>query len=295
MEIREGASTLATFGYDPLGRRVVRTEGSTTTHYLYDGQNAVQETVGSQVNPILTGLGVDQRFARNDSGGRAYYLTDHLGSTRGLTNGAGELLQRYDYTPYGQLQASAGSATNPYRYTGREQDESGLYYYRARYYSPDMGRFISEDSYGFASGDVNFYAYALGNPISYSDPSGHIAWFALLPLIWAGVEIALSIHDAIDTGRILMDPCATSEQKTAAASLFVVGVFMPGAGMVSDPGSSQVSRCMEIRSSAPFVGLGSCQRKPRQIPAVARVPRGDQSAALKRKTDPRAGQFSSTH
>lgn len=229
VEIREGASTLATFGYDPLGRRVVRTEGGVTTQYLYDGQNAVQEMVGGTVNPILTGPSVDQRFARNDTSGRVYYLTDQLGSTRGLTNGVGELLQRYDYTPYGQLQASAGSANNPYRYTGREQDESGLYYYRARYYSPDMGRFISEDSYGFASGDANFYAYALGNPISYNDPSGHIAWFAI-PLIWGGIEIALSIYDAYDTGRTLLDPCATIGQKTVAASLFVAGIFLPGGG-----------------------------------------------------------------
>ncbi len=80
-------------------------------------------------------------------------------------------------------------------------------YYRAHYYSPDMGRFISEDSYGFASGDVNFYAYALGNPISYSDPSGHIAWFVVL--IWAGIEIALSIYDALREERhfwILVKP-----------------------------------------------------------------------------------------
>lgn len=229
VEIREGASTLATFGYDPLGRRVVRTEGGVTTQYLYDGQNAVQETVGSTANPILTGLGVDQRFARNDASGRAYYLTDQLGSTRALTNGAGDLLQRYDYTPYGQLQASAGSANNPYRYTGREQDESGLYYYRARYYSPDMGRFISEDSYGFASGDLNFYAYALGNPISYNDPSGHIAWFAI-PLIWGGIEIALSMYDAYDTGRTLLDPCETTEAKVLSAVGFGVGLIAPGAG-----------------------------------------------------------------
>ncbi|EMR4107299.1 RHS repeat-associated core domain-containing protein [Stenotrophomonas maltophilia] len=93
----------------------------------------------------------------------------------------------------------------------RHPTKSGLYYYRAHYYSPDMGRFISEDSYGFASGDVNFYAYALGNPISYSDPSGDIAWFVVLPLIWAGIEIALSIYDAIERGKTLLDSCETTE------------------------------------------------------------------------------------
>ncbi|WP_152246868.1 hypothetical protein [Xanthomonas sp. LMG 12462] len=114
MEIREGTSTIAAFGYDPLGRRVARTEGGVATQYLYDGQNAVQEAVGNSANPILTGLGVDQRFARNGAGGRTYYLTDQLGSTRGLTNASGDLVERYDYTPYGQLQNAPSGSTNPY-------------------------------------------------------------------------------------------------------------------------------------------------------------------------------------
>ncbi|KAB7765680.1 type IV secretion protein Rhs [Xanthomonas sp. LMG 12462] len=230
VEIREGSSTIAAFGYDPLGRRVARTEGGVATQYLYDGQNAVQEAIGNSANPILTGLGVDQRFARNGASGRTYYLTDQLGTTRGLTNTSGDLVERYDYTPYGQLQNAPSGSTNPYRYTGREQDQSGLYYYRARYYSPDMGRFISEDSYGFASGDANFYAYALGNPISYNDPSGHIAWFVLVPLIWGGIEVALSLYDAYDTGRTLLDPCETTQAKVAAVAGFGIGFIAPGGG-----------------------------------------------------------------
>nr|WP_208413305.1 RHS repeat-associated core domain-containing protein [Xanthomonas cannabis] len=158
-----------------------------------------------------------------------YYLTDNLGSTRALTNATGAVVRRYDYTPYGQAQATGGSSDNPYQYTGRELDKSGLQYYRARYYSPEMGRFISEDSYGFASGDANFYAYALGNPVSFNDPSGHIAWVAV-PVIWAGIEFAVSVYDAYDTGKTLLDPCATTGQKITAASLFVVGVGLPGGG-----------------------------------------------------------------
>ena len=59
-------------------------------------QNAGQEQVGSTVNPVLTGLGIDQRFARNDVNGRSYYLTDHLGNTRALTDASGNVTQRYD-------------------------------------------------------------------------------------------------------------------------------------------------------------------------------------------------------
>nr|WP_202863427.1 RHS repeat-associated core domain-containing protein [Xanthomonas campestris] len=158
-----------------------------------------------------------------------YYLTDNLGSTRALTNAEGAVVRRYDYTPYGQAQATGGSSDNPYQYTGRELDKSGLQYYRARYYSPEMGRFISEDSYGFAGGDANFYAYTLGNPVSFNDPSGHIAWFAI-PVIWAGIEFALSAYDAYDTGKTLMDPCASTNTKVLSASMFAAGLFLPGGG-----------------------------------------------------------------
>ncbi|MDH4910202.1 RHS repeat-associated core domain-containing protein [Xanthomonas euvesicatoria] len=158
-----------------------------------------------------------------------YYLTDNLGSTRALTNATGAVVRRYDYTPYGQAQATGGSSDNPYQYTGRELDKSGLQYYRARYYSPEMGRFISEDSYGFAGGDANFYAYALGNPVSFNDPSGHIAWVAI-PVIWAGVELGLSVYDAYDTGKTLMDPCASTNTKLFSAGMFLVGLGLPGGG-----------------------------------------------------------------
>ncbi|MCW0410838.1 hypothetical protein NB709_000714 [Xanthomonas sacchari] len=139
--------------------------------YLYDGLDAVQETQGGTVNPILTGLGIDERYVRNEASGRAYFLSDALGSTRALTNASGSLIQRYDYTPYGQTSQASAGTTNPYQYTGRERDASGLYYYRARYYAPSLGRFLSEDPIGLAGG-VNPYAYVRGRPVVLTDPLG---------------------------------------------------------------------------------------------------------------------------
>ncbi|WP_267103182.1 RHS repeat-associated core domain-containing protein [Xanthomonas sacchari] len=162
---------MASFSYDALGRRIAKTEGGTTTQYLYDGLDAVQETQGGTVNPILTGPGIDQRFARNDNGGRTYFLTDLLGSTRLLTDTAGTAVQRYDYDPYGATTQSSASFTNPYQYTGRERDANGLYYYRARYYKPEWARFIGEDPIGLAGGS-NLYAYVHGSPVSLVDPDG---------------------------------------------------------------------------------------------------------------------------
>ncbi|WP_228739210.1 RHS repeat-associated core domain-containing protein [Xanthomonas euvesicatoria] len=157
--------------YDALGRRTAKTEGGTSTQYLYDGLDTVQETQGTTVNPILTGLGIDQRYARNDTGGRTYFLTDQLGSTRLLTNAAGSAVQRYEYDPYGTTTQSSTAYTNPYQYTGREKDLNGLYYYRARYYRPQWGRFISEDPIKLAGG-VNMYGYVDGNPVNSIDPLG---------------------------------------------------------------------------------------------------------------------------
>ncbi|MFC6839979.1 RHS repeat domain-containing protein [Xanthomonas theicola] len=174
-QIRQGETVIASYRYDGLGRRIEKTEGGTTTQYLYDGLDAVQETQGDTVNPLLTGLGIDQRYARNDTGGRTYLLTDRLGSTRLLTNAAGNAVQRYDYDPYGTTTQSSTAYTNPYQYTGREKDASGLYYYRARYYRPEWGRFVSEDPIGLAGG-INGYGYVDQNPINYIDPLGLIKW-----------------------------------------------------------------------------------------------------------------------
>ena len=80
------------YAYDATGRRISKTAGSgTSTQFLYDGANAVQETIGGTVNPILVGPGIDERFARNDTTGRTYFLTDALNSTIALTGTTGAI------------------------------------------------------------------------------------------------------------------------------------------------------------------------------------------------------------
>lgn len=170
IRVREQGVVIAEFTYDALGRRVGKTEQGTHTVYLYDGSSAVQETQGTVKNAILTGPGIDERFARNAGGTRAYYLTDHLGSTRGLTDETGSLFAQFDHGPYGESE-SPDVGENPYQFTGRERDATGLYYYRARYYHPGMGRFISEDPIGLRGG-LNAYAYVQGNPLKFTDPFG---------------------------------------------------------------------------------------------------------------------------
>jgi RHS repeat-associated protein len=170
-EIKQGGSIVAAFSYDALGRRYSRTENGQTVMYLHEGHDPVLETRGSDESPILVGPKIDQRFARTEPTGRTYYLTDALGSTRALTNAVGNVVQRYDYSPYGETVQTSGGFTNPYQYMGRERDATGLYYYRARYYSTGMGRFISEDPIGLIGGS-NAYRYVSNDPISRNDPLG---------------------------------------------------------------------------------------------------------------------------
>ncbi len=160
----------AAYAYDPLGRRILKTLLSSSTGFLYDGVNPVQELNGTTPTANLLTGGVDERFQRTDSTGTYSYLTDALGSTMALTDSTGAQQATYSYGPYGSMSIT-GSTTNSYGYTGRESDGLGIDYYRARYYNPQTGRFISEDPMGFRAGP-NFYAYAGDDPIDFIDPFG---------------------------------------------------------------------------------------------------------------------------
>jgi len=97
-----------------------------------------------------------------------------------VTGHNGGTIQSTRYAAFGNAISNTGNTPNRQTYTGREDDKTGLMYYRARYYDPAIGRFISEDPMGFGAGDVNFYQYAAANPINHNDPSGMI-----LPVIAA--------------------------------------------------------------------------------------------------------------
>jgi RHS repeat-associated protein len=88
-----------------------------------------------------------------------------------LTDSTGTVQTQYTYEPFGKTSTSGSSNGNSSQYTGRENDGTGLYYYRTRYYSPSFQRFISEDPIGLLGG-INLYAYAGNNPISFTDPLG---------------------------------------------------------------------------------------------------------------------------
>jgi len=162
----------ASFAYDTLGRRTAKTINGVTTGFLYDGLTFVQEqgASGTPTAAILA-IGIDGILARMTAAGISTPLTDVLGSVIAETNSAQSVATTFSYDPYGNTTQTGASTGNTQQYTARENDGSGLYYYRARYYSPASSRFISEDPAGFAGG-TNFYSYVEDNPMMWTDPLG---------------------------------------------------------------------------------------------------------------------------
>jgi len=168
------------FKYDPSDYRIKNNDGgfNTRNYYLegehleaiYDETFQLQDQYfrGVVVDEVVHGLHYDS--SGNESG--TTYHHDHLRSVTSLVETLGSAQATMQYGPFGELITETGSDNgNRLHYTGRELDDSGLYYYRARYYDPEVGRFLTEDSMGFRAG-INFYAYVENNPINASDPSG---------------------------------------------------------------------------------------------------------------------------
>jgi RHS repeat-associated protein len=176
-----GTGGSITFKYDPLGRRIQKaftqnsTTTTTTTNYLYDGSNAIADIDqnGNVLARYTETQNIDEPLAELRSGTTSYYEADGLGSVTSLSGSSGSLANTYTYDSFGNLTASTGSVTNRFQYTAREFDsESGLYYYRARYYDPNAGRFVSEDPLRFGSNSTDFYNYVGNGPTYTADPTG---------------------------------------------------------------------------------------------------------------------------
>jgi RHS repeat-associated protein len=176
--VTSAAGTWA-YQYDALGNRVASTVNGQRTEYLIDPtglRNVVGEFAGGAAVAHYTfGLGLTSRV---DSGGAAYYDFDAIGSTAGLSNAAGGYADHYSYLPFGEMQTATQALANPFQFVGRfgvMQEGNGLEFMRARFYSPDAGRFTSQDPLGLAGGSVNRYDYSSNSPSNRIDPQGHYA------------------------------------------------------------------------------------------------------------------------
>jgi RHS repeat-associated protein len=171
-----------TYKYDALDRRTERTASigsplplTTTARFIYDGADVIRDLDGNGITTAdyLNGPGIDNKFRQTTATAALYFVQDHLGSTRALTDANGNVVASLNYDSFGN---GGASPLTRYTYTGREFDsDTGLYYYRARFYDPQLGRFLSEDPIGL-SGGPNPYEYAYDNPLRYVDPTGNQPW-----------------------------------------------------------------------------------------------------------------------
>jgi RHS repeat-associated protein len=204
-------ATVERYGYDVLGRRAWTADGSMTNWHVYDGPHVVADldATGGVLRAYSYGPGIDNILSmtvRTNDGGTTsvssvfYYVKDHLGSVHALVDAAGSVVERYEYDAWGRVLGvfdGAGNALaataigNRYLWQGREYSwATGLYCFRARWYEPVIGRWLSNDPIGI-SGGLNQYVFCANNPVNFVDPFG----------LWrSSGHVDLTIRAAASTG-----------------------------------------------------------------------------------------------
>uniref|UniRef100_UPI0025C36ECD RHS repeat-associated core domain-containing protein n=1 Tax=Acidovorax sp. TaxID=1872122 RepID=UPI0025C36ECD len=168
------AGTSATLAYDAEGRLRQSVIAAVTTNLTYDGQDLVAEydAAGAPQRRYVHGPGVDEPlvvYEGTTTTAKTWLYADHLGSIVGTADATGTSTAIYSYGPFGEPNTTTGQR---FRYTGQQLISGlGLYHYKARFYSPALGRFLQTDPIGMAD-DLNLYAYVGNSPVNFTDPSG---------------------------------------------------------------------------------------------------------------------------
>ena len=236
-----GATTAYT--YNAQGIRVAKTTAESRTDFLLDGGNVAAEQTDGDITAYLRGVNL---IARSDGGTTEYYLYNAHGDVVQRTDSSGAVTKAYTYDAFGVEQNPDSTDPNPFRYCGEYFDrETGTYYLRARYYSPETGRFTQEDThwnpanrlYGDEPQKINertdklglktyayapditavmqsgkLYAYCAGNPIYYFDRSGSSILLSLLIGFAVGAVLSggFTIYNNVKNDRDWYDGLAIS-------------------------------------------------------------------------------------
>jgi len=240
-------SSTSTFTYDGDGGRVgVRVEGLGTTKettyigslYELTSENGQQKAVKHIFAGSTRVCSIETINSQPST--INYYHGDHLGSSNVITDANGALVQYCEYTPYGALARNEGTNVTNYKFTGKELDSTGLYFYGARYYDPEIGRFITPDTIvqaPFNPQTLNRYTYCNNNPLNYVDPTGHMWWFfaaALYIAAWVVVGAVANVAIAGVSGQLTSWTAVWAALGSGAIAGAVAGAgsFVPGAGTI---------------------------------------------------------------
>ena len=176
-EVKEGVSILGRYGYDYEQFRVLKIGDGGLHRYTYDQSSVITESNQANATVSKYDYGLDQLVRLDNTvEGRSFFHLDILGSTVSLTEDAGSTRQSIFYDAWGNERDRVGASANKFTFTGHEKDEeTGLIYAKSRFYDPDTGRFLTQDSF---LGDVtnvpslHRYVYANVNPLRFIDRTG---------------------------------------------------------------------------------------------------------------------------
>jgi len=231
------------FNYDGVGNRIAATRNGVSTQYLHDAAgNLIAEAneSGQITHYYIYGKGL---AAMVTAGGAVYvYHFDGTGHTVAMTDSARVAVNRYAYSPYGEVLGEQETIPQPFKYAGQVgifAEADNIYYMRARYYDAKTGRFISEDPAGF-DGGINRYAYAGGNPAIYVDPNGQspVLIGAIIGGVSGGISACLDGCDwkdvaiGVGTGAVSGAISPLAAARTVGAALFKGAVLSGGANAV---------------------------------------------------------------
>ncbi|MBU7040352.1 MAG: RHS repeat-associated core domain-containing protein, partial [Theionarchaea archaeon] len=168
--VKKDDEVIEEYFYDGDGKRIKKIDAESERVYIYSGLTVLYEMNTTTDMEAVYFYGPTGRIAKRVNDVIEYYNTDHLGSTRLVTSENGVTTEEIMYKPFGE---QLNETEERYTYNQKELDETGFYYYGARYYDPVIGRFLTRDP---LTGEkespqsLNRYAYCLNNPLTYIDP-----------------------------------------------------------------------------------------------------------------------------
>lgn len=249
---------LIEFAYDGDGKRASKSVNKGKTSYDYDTvsalPNVISEHSENSSQQYVYGNNIISTVTDKDPT-QKYYHSDGLGSTRELTDSTSKLASSYQYDAFGAIRKQTGTVENDFLYTGQQFDpETGLYYLRARYYDPEIGRFITKDPIP----QLNLFTYANNSPINFYDPSGmslkqiELALSATSAVVSA-IGIGILVKGALVATPLLpVVPHASLgvmvAAGTAASSFFAIAAVLSGASLALTAGESIYNSYKSISS-----------------------------------------------